>query len=301
MYKNNIDVRVLVNGRPVKEYSHKGMTLVESRHGTNYTVRVKNDNNFRVMVVVSVDGLDVLTGKRADNAKKGYIVGTWSSLEIKGYRISDVESASFIFTSKGKAYVTKTTQNSSNSGVIGVRAFAEKEREVVVHHHYPIVAPVINPTWPVYYTNTIDYSGRRGGYSDCKQSINYSSSNYSSSQIFEGNSLGVCGTTGNPGYAGVSNTTVQAGSAATAGNTTLKISARSFDSGTGFGKKQVDKVKKEYFEVGNLTSELIFYYASREGLEEMGVDFNDSPKVAEIPSAFGESKYCTPPQGWVGQ
>ena len=100
MYSNNIDMTVLVNGRKVREYSHKGMRFIESRHGTNYTIRLKNDNAYKVMAVLSVDGLDVVTGKAAEKSHKGYIIEGYSQTEIRGYRISDKNSAAFVFLSR---------------------------------------------------------------------------------------------------------------------------------------------------------------------------------------------------------
>jgi len=168
-------MRVLVNGRPVREYAQGGMTFIESRHGSNYTIRIKNDNAFKVMAVVSVDGLDVITGKPAEKTNKGYIVDAYSSTEIKGYRLSDEKSVDFVFVAKdgSKNYVAQSEEGDKrNSGVIGIRVFQEKPEKVKViektkviekhihHNHYPYYpkypwspAPTYPPQ-PYWYSST---------------------------------------------------------------------------------------------------------------------------------------------------
>jgi hypothetical protein len=68
MQNNGIEMTVHVNGRSVKEYTHQGMSFIEARDGTNYTIKLKNNLGQRAMAVVSVDGLDVVSGKNAESA-----------------------------------------------------------------------------------------------------------------------------------------------------------------------------------------------------------------------------------------
>jgi len=84
-----------------------------------------------------------------------------------------------------------------------------------------------------------------------------------------------------------------------------EIQTDSFDTGTGWGDKQVDKVKKEYFRKGKAVGELVLYYASTDALIDMGIDLSPTPTIAEatkkkLPKAFGESEYCQPPKNWQG-
>jgi len=80
------------------------------------------------------------------------------------------------------------------------------------------------------------------------------------------------------------------------------ISYKQFDTGTGWGKKQDDRVKREYFERGDLLTEVVVYYATRSALIDMGLDLDEDPKIShddEMPQAFN-SRYCRPPKNWVG-
>lgn len=312
MYKHNIDMRVLVNGRPTREYSQQGMTLIEARHGTNYTVKLKNDNGYKVMAILSVDGLDVITGKPAEESNKGYILDPYSSVEIKGYRISDENSAAFIFTGKGKSYVQQTTNDGRNSGVIGVRIFGEKTKPQPINYQLPTqpanytlppyqilsstphiaVGGVVNTTHTLggYTTNATAGYTTVTGTSNSSNFITLASTNNAS------NSCNVSAINANIVSLGATNKNSRAYTFDT------PLSYQQFDTGTGWGKKLDDKVKKEYFEKGELLTEIVSYYASREALLSMGVDLSDSPRVTEEdnkPKAFG-SKYCQPPTGWVG-
>ncbi len=305
------------------------------------------------MAVLSIDGLDILTGKPAEDSKKGYIVDAYSSTEIKGYRLSDTDSAAFVFTSKGKSYVSKTAGEARNTGVIGVRIFREKEEPVkvverivektkYVDRPYPVWTSPYNP-WNPYYCGTphVQY-----GSILCDSSSHIGSvttENHAGALTVTSNAVGNVTLNNSDGTSfavaanNVSLTSAQAGvkGAAASGQyfpslteneSSRGISARSyksytkpaklsaakndfdspitqdsFDTGTSFGKKQVDKVKKEYFNLGPVISEIVFYYATRQALENMGVDFDETPAVADVlPSAFGESKYCLPPKDWRG-
>jgi asparagine N-glycosylation enzyme membrane subunit Stt3 len=340
MYQHGIDVRILVNGRAFREYPHKGMSFIEARHGSNYSVKIKNDNAHKVMAVLSVDGLDVITGKPAEDVNKGYIVDAYSQVEIKGYRISDKNSAAFIFSAKGKSYVANATGTSRNSGVIGVRVFREKEKPapapaptVVHHHHTTYVAspPVYTYPWNPWYSGgyvipsvTIaqpPYLTCGGTTTQCATSTTVYASNITGTNAVNGvGDVTLTGTgcvTASPGMTNTIATNSGVGSLGvshmvkdnydsprclSASNAfDDPISYKTFDTGTAWGKKIDDKVKKEYFERGNLLTELVIYYASKDALINMGIDLEDDPRIAEnqAPQAFG-TKYCEPPKGWQG-
>jgi len=77
----------------------------------------------------------------------------------------------------------------------------------------------------------------------------------------------------------------------------VSLNYTNFDTGTGWGQKQEDKVIKVSFERGSLLGELTMYYASEDALKEMGVDMNTKKKLG-MPQAF--DGYCKPPKGWNG-
>ena len=277
MYKNGVDVRVCVKGRAVREYQHNGVHFIESRSGTSYTIKIKNDNGFRVMAIVSVDGLDVISGKPAENVDSGYIVDSYSSTEIKGYRVSDNDSAAFMFSSKGKSYAaTAESGNVRNAGVIGVRIVREREKIVgskISKWSIP-AAPPVWPTPPVYPTPH--------PYSPI----------WRSSDSFAGET--------ERGMKLSSHTkSAQACYSCQTFDTDQTVTPQ-FDTGTAWGEQLSDKVRKVYFSKGKHLVDIVLYYSSRKSLEKMGIDLSDTPAISSdnMPKPFGKSEYCTPPKGW---
>jgi hypothetical protein len=104
--------------------------------GNEYQVTVRNRGGEDVLAVVSVDGVNVLTGQTAAASQGGYVVGRWGSVDIKGWRKSLGEVASFYFTSLGDSYAARTDRP-GNVGVIGVALFRRAPR----HEPIPEVAP----------------------------------------------------------------------------------------------------------------------------------------------------------------
>ena len=72
-----------------------------------------------------------------------------------------------------------------------------------------------------------------------------------------------------------------------------------FNLGTGWGEKQVQKVREVSFDVGSLAYTGLIYYATKDQLQKMGVDIGNTKQIRKLmPSAFGEKKYCPIPKGW---
>ncbi|HRV18855.1 MAG TPA: hypothetical protein P5317_12700, partial [Myxococcota bacterium] len=124
------EVDILVDGRPLREYLHKGQTWVEGQKGARYEILVRNNTDRRIEVVASVDGLDVIDGLAGDfNKKRGYVVAPYGKVIIDGFRISMQEVAAFRFSAVADSYAAKTS-GARNVGVIGVAVFTEKKVEV---------------------------------------------------------------------------------------------------------------------------------------------------------------------------
>jgi hypothetical protein len=126
----SFDLNILVNGNRCKQYYHQGKTFIEAKNGSEYVIQINNNHWKRILAVGSVDGLNILTGKAANEKDSGYIVGAYSSEKIKGFRFSDDEWAMFKFGYKfnGNTYAqSKENGSEKNCGVIGLRLFYEKE------------------------------------------------------------------------------------------------------------------------------------------------------------------------------
>lgn len=128
---NVVDVELIDRqaNQPLQTYAYRGSTWVAGRPGNRYAVRMTNRSGQRVLVVLSVDGVNAVTGETAALGQTGYVLAPYQSTEITGWRKSMTEAAAFYFTALPDSYAARTDRP-DNVGVIGVAVF--REREVVV-------------------------------------------------------------------------------------------------------------------------------------------------------------------------
>jgi hypothetical protein len=112
-------------GRELPVHWHEGRAYVVGRPGNEYQVTVRNRRGEDLLAVVSVDGVNVLSGESANPRQGGYILNPWQSTDIRGWRKSLSEVAAFYFTSLGDSYAARTGRP-DNVGVIGVALFRRK-------------------------------------------------------------------------------------------------------------------------------------------------------------------------------
>jgi hypothetical protein len=111
--------------RELPVYWHEGRAYVVGKPGNEYQVTVRNRAGEDLLAVVSVDGVNVLSGETASPRQGGYVVTGGDRLAIRGWRKSMDEIASFYFTSLGDSYAARTGRP-DNVGVIGVALFKRK-------------------------------------------------------------------------------------------------------------------------------------------------------------------------------
>jgi hypothetical protein len=105
---------------------HRGTTFVAGELGERYAIRIDNDSAERLEVVVSVDGRDVLTGKRGDFVRqRGYVVEPFGTVVIDGFRRSTEHVAAFRFSNVADSF-TGRKGTPQLAGVIGVAVFRER-------------------------------------------------------------------------------------------------------------------------------------------------------------------------------
>lgn len=112
-------------GDVLAEHRHRGSTWVAGRPGDRYAVRLSNRSNGRVLVVLSVDGVNAVSGQTAATGQTGYVLAPWQTAEIIGWRKTDAEAAAFYFTALPDSYAARTDRP-QNVGVIGVAVFRER-------------------------------------------------------------------------------------------------------------------------------------------------------------------------------
>jgi hypothetical protein len=113
-------------GRFLSGFTVGGDHFVPAYAGQRYVIVVKNRSPGRIEIVASVDGLDVIDGRPAAYAKRGYLIDAYGELEIEGFRTSTSAVASFRFGSVAESYAAKKHGDTRNVGVIGIAAFHER-------------------------------------------------------------------------------------------------------------------------------------------------------------------------------
>jgi hypothetical protein len=100
--------------------------FVVGEEGRRYSIVVRNRTNLRVEVVLSVDGLDVLDGRKASVHKRGYLMAPRSQLKVDGFRQSAEAVAAFRFSAVRESYAAQKYRSTENVGVIGIAVFNER-------------------------------------------------------------------------------------------------------------------------------------------------------------------------------
>ena len=127
-----VDMEVVdrARGGPLAVYPHRGEAWVAGQPGARYAVRLSNRSAERVLVVLSVDGVNAVSGETAATGQTGYVLGPYQTTEITGWRKSMTEAAAFYFTALSDSYAARTDRP-DNVGVIGLAVFREKQPEPV--------------------------------------------------------------------------------------------------------------------------------------------------------------------------
>jgi hypothetical protein len=319
MNKNNYELNVLVNGKPVREYFKNGRFYIEAKDGTEYSLKLKNHSHKKIMAVVSVDGIDVIKGKNAAEVTSGYVVNPYSTLNVVGYRIDDNNSVTFKFSDGKNSYATQVENNfdpkklekvqkgdeppSRNNGVIGVRIWEEKTPNYIPDwcHRTPISPSRFYEYVPNYDDNLPGdilmgvYRGYAGPISGC---------------MVRG-VQGPVGLAGLQGGGGLRSSSFSVDNISYCSTTSFGDTSNTFDVcdshvpdfslGTSWGQKTEDKVKKVEFERAESYVDLEIFYLVRAEMEKIGIDFENAKKVflSGFPEAF--SDYCKKPTNWEGK
>ena len=136
-----VDVSVVDRdtGEWLSQHPHRGDVWVAGSPGHRYSVRLTNTTGERVLVVLSVDGINAITGQTANPSQAGYVLEPWETAEIAGWRKSYDDIAQFVFTDLPDSYAARTGRP-DNAGVIGVAVFRERVQRPVYAPPSPPIA-----------------------------------------------------------------------------------------------------------------------------------------------------------------
>jgi hypothetical protein len=122
-----VDLYDRADRQALETYRHDGKRYVIGTPGHEYAVRIRNCTGGRLLAVVSVDGVNAVTGETASPDQSGYVIEPGGYVNIQGWRKDLERTAAFYFSDPGDSYASRTGRP-DDLGVIGVAFFRERER-----------------------------------------------------------------------------------------------------------------------------------------------------------------------------
>src|SRR5688572_11070890 len=117
-------------GRRLPVYWHEGRAYVVGKPGNEYQLSLRSRQGEDVLAVLSVDGINVITGETATTQQSGYVLSPGRPLDVKGWRKDLSRTAAFYFTALPDSYAARTGRP-DHVGAIGVALFRRKAPERV--------------------------------------------------------------------------------------------------------------------------------------------------------------------------
>src|SRR5262249_48296092 len=107
-WPGELDVQVLVGGRPLPQEIVGGERRLEAVRGTEFELRLTNPLSDRVAVAVSVDGLNVIDARHTStwDASK-WVIHPHATLTLSGWQVGTERARRFYFTTERDAYATR--------------------------------------------------------------------------------------------------------------------------------------------------------------------------------------------------
>lgn len=112
--------------RYAPNYRSEGKRFVIGKKGKEYAMVIKNKCHSRLEVVLSVDGMNILSGKKASVKQRGYIIKPGKTLVVKGFRTGQNEVRAFKFSNVAGSLANQLQGTTQNVGVVGMAVFTEK-------------------------------------------------------------------------------------------------------------------------------------------------------------------------------
>lgn len=323
----SFDINILVNGNRCKQYLFQNKVFIEAKEGSEYVVEIKNNSWEKVLAVVSVDGLNVVDGKTAEENGPGYVMDRYTAQKLYGFQYSQDKVATFKFGAFGAKDVdgnplgyaaSKKDGSEKNAGVIGVKIWDEvpKPQPVIPPNPYPPAywqtsSFAISCSWsgtatlggmPTIIRSATTYSPdpadwQAGGVTyGCAPNSGMIDSNLLKSAIDDAKAVKLAARSNHYTAEDDGNSIMFCNSIG-CDDVDIQPDMASFDMETQWGSSRNYKVKEVEFERRNVVHSFDIYYASRESLIAMGIDLGTERRVS-FPESFKENKYAKPPKGW---
>jgi hypothetical protein len=145
-----VDVSVAVDGAAAPLYpaaDGSGRHYLEARPGASYEVRIDNRSRERIGVVLSVDGLNAVSGEldasrlRPSDPGRMYVLEPWEGTSVRGWRSSLSEVHRFTFVDERSSYAARAGKATSRMGWIEVAVYREQRPYVWRYRERAPVTP----------------------------------------------------------------------------------------------------------------------------------------------------------------
>ena len=120
---------------PLNNDSSHYRAYIQALPNQRYRLRVVNNSDQRVGLVIAVDGRNIISGKKSDldNNERMYILNPHGSAEYEGWRTGKNQTNRFFFTEAHRSYAAAWGDTSA-IGVIAMAVYAERPRPEI---YYP--------------------------------------------------------------------------------------------------------------------------------------------------------------------
>jgi hypothetical protein len=140
----DFDVKIVSNhkdsdGKAIRQYSVDGIQTIGVVENEPFQIHFTNRSNEDVSVIVSLDGISVLSGKPADldpDTLK-WFVRRGSTLHLRAWHETAQGGARLVFTGEDKSVALHTSGDTSHKGIIAFAVFME---ETAPNHSFNTIA-----------------------------------------------------------------------------------------------------------------------------------------------------------------
>jgi hypothetical protein len=124
-----VALSVEVDGQPSSLFAAtdgSGRYYLEAHAGSRYSVSLANRSGERLGVVLTVDGLNAISGSHDTGPGRMYVLDPWQSTSVQGWRSSLQDVRQFTFVDERRSYAARTGQANEKMGWIEVAVYRER-------------------------------------------------------------------------------------------------------------------------------------------------------------------------------
>jgi hypothetical protein len=103
-----------------------GRYYLEARRGGRYAVALANRSGERLGVVLTVDGLNAISGERDTARGRMYVLDPWQRTTVQGWRTSLHDVRQFTFVDERVSYAARSGKANEKMGWIEIAVFRER-------------------------------------------------------------------------------------------------------------------------------------------------------------------------------